>query len=198
MLLLLLVCASLFGSAQEHVKSDTLNIDLDEDLKKDLVIFDKENSKIVVQLSTQNFKPIRSKEIDFELVSSEIRPTKNGFEFSNNWMRADYVCQFRYNPTAKKIQLIGMSRYEFGPASNDGSGKSSINLLTNDYIGNWNYWVDEPGELIAMKTIKQKMVFPTTYLENFSDDIFYKFQDKCVSLYGYARAKIRKLHPIKN
>lgn len=106
------------------------------------------------------------------MVSSEVRPTKNGFEFSNNWMRAGYACQFRYNPTSKKIQLIGMSRYEFGPASNDGSGKSSVNLLTNDYIGNWNYWVDEPGELIPTKIIKQKMVFSTIYFDNFGDDVF--------------------------
>lgn len=61
MLLLLLVSASLVVGAQEYIKSDTLNVDLDKDLKSDLVIFDKENSKIVVQLSTQNFKPIRSK-----------------------------------------------------------------------------------------------------------------------------------------
>lgn len=30
-----------------------------------------------------------------------------------------------------------MSRYEFGSASNDGSGSSSINLLTGNYIAKY-------------------------------------------------------------
>lgn len=54
-----------------------------------------------------------------------------------------------------------MSRYEFGNATNEGSGESSVNLLTEDYIGNWNYFDhlanNEEGELAKIPTIKTKM-----------------------------------------
>ncbi|TDG35584.1 hypothetical protein EZJ43_13260 [Pedobacter changchengzhani] len=196
-LLLFLIFCSIATVAQIN-DEDKLSVDLDKDGIKDHVVFDKDNGVIIVKLSTQKFKPIQSKPVEFEFMSSGIRTTKSGFEFSNNYMRAGYSCQFRYNPKQKKIQLIGMSRYEFGPASNDGSGKSSVNLLTNNYIGNWNFWDDEKEELIPMKTIKLKMTFPVTYLSGFDDGIFNKFQDKCVSLYEKAHEKMKKSQLLEN
>ncbi|MFC3561421.1 hypothetical protein [Pedobacter jamesrossensis] len=189
-LTLLLIASAIFAKAQDKQRSDTLNIDLDKDLKKDFVIFDRDNAVIIVKLSTQKFKPIKSTQLEFDPFSAGIRPKREGFEFANNWMRAGYAFQFRYNPNQKKIQLIGMSRYEFGPANNDGSGESSINLLTNSYIGNWNYWDLNKDELIKIPAIKQKMIFPVTYFSNFDDGIFNQYQDKCVALYEKAKAKM--------
>lgn len=157
--------------------------DIDNDGKNDTVFVDVEKSTIVCILSTLNYKSVSSKPIEILNESSGITETKNGFEFFNNWMRAGYKNQFRYNTKTKKIQLIGMSRYEFGNAANDGSGESSVNLLTGDYIGNWNYSDQETDILIKIPTIKTKMKFKNINLEDFTEETYFNYAEKCAELY---------------
>lgn len=163
-----------------------LTKDIDFDGINDTIYIDETEAVIVAQLSTQQFKKIKSQPLEIT-PQSFIEPTKNGFEFQNNWMRAGYANQFRYEKKEKRIRLIGMSRYEFGNAANDGSGESSVNLLTNDYIGEWNYFDhlanDEQGELVKIPTIKTKMQFGKIYLEEFSDGSYFEFAEKCSELY---------------
>lgn len=168
--------------------------DIDNDGKNDTVFIDVEKSTIVCNLSTLNYKSVSSKPIEILNESSRVLETKNGFAFFNDWMRAGYKNQFRYNSKTKKIQLIGMSRYEFGNAANDGSGESSVNLLTGDYIGNWNYFDhlanNEEGELVKIPTIKSKMKFKIINIEDFSDEIYFNYAEKCAELY-HKQKKIR-------
>lgn len=76
-----------------------------------------------------------------------------------------------------------MSRFEFGPANNDGSGESSVNLLTNQYIGKWSYYDLNKDYLVKMPEIRAKMIFPKIYLEDFSSDIYFDYSEKCSELY---------------
>ena len=138
---------------------------------------------IVCKLSTLNYESISSKPIEILNEPSGIIETKNGFAFFNDWMRAGYKNQFRYNSKTKRIQLIGMSRYEFGNAANDGSGESSVNLLTGDYIGNWNYYDMEKDSLIKIPTIRTKIKIKTINLEDFSDETYFNYAEKCAELY---------------
>lgn len=157
--------------------------DIDNDGKNDTIFIDVEKSTIVCKLSTLNYESISSKPIEIMNKPSGIIETKNGFEFFNDWMRSGYENQFRYNSKTKRIQLIGMSRYEFGNAANDGSGESSVNLLTGDYIGNWNYYDMEKDSLIKIPTIRTKMKFKTINLEDFSDETYFNYAEKCAELY---------------
>jgi len=157
--------------------------DIDNDGKNDTVFIHVEKSTIVCKLSTLNYESISSKPIEILNEPSGIIETKNGFAFFNDWMRAGYKNQFRYNSKTKRIQLIGMSRYEFGNAANDGSGESSVNLLTGDYIGNWNYYDMEKDSLIKIPTIRTKMKFKTINLEDFSDETYFNYAEKCAELY---------------
>lgn len=157
--------------------------DIDSDGKNDTIFIDVEKSRIVCVLSTLNYKSVSSKPIDILNEPSGITETKSGFEFFNDWMRAGYKNQFRYNSKTKKIQLIGMSRYEFGNAANDGSGESSVNLLTGDYIGNWNYYDMEKDSLIKIPTIKTKMKFKTINISDFSDETYFNYSEKCAELF---------------
>ncbi|MCH5597471.1 hypothetical protein [Niabella ginsengisoli] len=91
------------------------------------------------------------------------------------------------------MRLIGMDRYELGDATLNGSGESSVNLLTGDYIGDWNYYDplanNEAGELIKIPTIKTKMYFGKIYLEAFSDAVYYDFEERCAKLYYQEKEK---------
>lgn len=164
--------------------------DIDNDGVKDVVCVGPEELTIDCKLSTKKFKRISSEPIEILNLPSGFKKTKNGFEFFNNWMRAGYKCQFRYNSKTKKIQLIGISLYEFGNAANDGSGEGSINLITGDYIGDWNYWDSKKNELIKIPTIKTKMKTKAVNLEDFSDAIYFSYSLKSADLY-YKYKKIK-------
>lgn len=166
--------------------------DLDNDRIMDSVYIDSIKSTIVCRLSSQDFKRIESKPIEILNETSGIRDAKDGFYFYNDWMRAGYSNQFRYDAKTKKIQLIGMSRYEFGNVTNDGSGESSVNLLTNSYIGDWNYYDPEKEELISIPTIKAKMILEKTDLESFSENIYFTYAEKCAELYYKGQEKMDK------
>ncbi|PQL90543.1 hypothetical protein [Apibacter adventoris] len=79
--------------------------DIDNDKIKDTIFISEEETRIICKLSSCNFKEIKSKKLDFLNENSGIIDTKNGFEFYNNWMRAGYKNQFRYNPKLKKYNL---------------------------------------------------------------------------------------------
>ena len=169
-------------------RNDTLKLDLDLDQRSDTVIFDKARAIIVCKLSTQAFREIKSLELTFDGRQSGIEKKGRGFSYTVPHMRAGYHCDFAYNKTLKKIQLIGMNRYEFGPANNDGSGESSVNLLTDNYVGVWNYYDLENSRLIEMPAIKRKMVLPGTCLETFDDKIVNQYISRCVKLFEKEKA----------
>ena len=175
-----LVCTALATLAFGQTK---LIKDIDRDGKKDTVYVHMQNAVIVCKLSTQNYKSVSSKPIELLNEQCGIEATKNGFQFFNDWMRSGYKNQFRYNPETKKVQLIGMSKYAFGNASNDGSGSSSVNLLTGDYIGSWNYFDEAHNRLNKIPTIRTKMKLTPVNLQDFNDAIYFGFDEKCTELY---------------
>ncbi len=191
-LIVFLSCCTILSFAQDNLKRYTLNVDLDRDLKLDVVVFNKQKGVIIVKLSTQKFRPIETGVFSFDPVMAGLKLTRNGFGYFNDWMRAGYSCQFKYDTVAKQVKLIGMTNYEFGPANNNGSGESSLNLSTNKYIGNWNYWDDNEDKLIAIPTLKQNMTLPQIYLSDFSDDVIADYQKRCSKLYYEARDRILK------
>lgn len=187
LLTILILSQAFIALGQEKVIKD-----LDGDSKYDTVYFDAEESRIICLLSTQNFVAIQSRVIDVLGDNSNVSATKEGFAFGVNWMRSGYSTQFRYEKKSKRIRLIGMSRYEFGPASNDGSGESSVNLLTNAYIGKWNYFSEKKFKLMKMPMIKTKMILPKTYLDTFDEKIAFAYSEKCSELFGKSKELLIK------
>lgn len=161
------------------IAQEKLIKDIDFDGKNDNVYIDQKEYRIICRLSTQGFKKLKSKPLEISSDNSYIKATRNGFEFRNNWMRAGYACQFRYEKAEKYIRVIGITEYAFGNAANDGSGEASANLLTGDYIGNWNYFDymanNEKGELVKIPTIKTKTQFKKIYLEEFDSEFYYTY-----------------------
>ena len=160
--------------------------DMDNDGIMDSVYV--ENGRITCCLSTQNFEKMQSVEIDLTNLSG-ITDAKNGFYFENNWMRTGYKIQFRYDNKVKRMQLIGIEHYALG--SSELSGEASVNLLTNDYVGNWGYF--DKDDYIEIPTIKTKMSFGKIYLEDFSEEKTYSdFVKKSVELYHIHKKEMQE------
>ena len=172
--------------AQEKI----LSADFDGDKINDKVYLDSTIGAVIYQLSSQKFKKVSSDQFED---SGEIffYKSKNGFRVSRNQMRASNAYQFRYDKESGKMRLIGMERYEFGPANNDGSGESSVNLLTNTYIGEWNYFDNEKVKLVKIPTIKKKMVFPKTYFDTLKNE-FSTYMEKDSNYYLTERKRLYK------
>ena len=169
-----------------------LKKDLDYDGKLDYVDLN-DDYAIVCKLSSQNYKAVKSRVDVADGMVGNISPTKNGFSLYVSFNRGDHAMQFRYEPKEKKIRLIGMRYSYFGPANNDGSGDGSVNLLTNSYIGEWNYFSLQENQLIKLPTIKKKMTFPKIYLETFDYKYFYQFQEKSDQWSLELRDKAKKM-----
>ncbi|MCD8404177.1 hypothetical protein LNI90_03715 [Tenacibaculum dicentrarchi] len=187
---IILITFSNFSYAQIFYK---VSKDIDFDTVTDTIYIDYEKGTIVCKLSSLNFKKTESKLIELTKQSG-IEKSKNGFKFKYNGMRAGYSSQFEYNKQTKKIQLITMSRYEYGNVVNDGSGKSKINLLSGKYVGDWKYYDDEKEKLKIIPRIKTKICFNKTYLNTFSENTYYEYTKKCSKLYR----KFREIEMKKN
>jgi len=186
LVLCMIMCQSISYAQTELVK------DIDGDNMQDTVYVDTKESTLVCKLSSHDYNSIKSYYIDIRDVECSVSSARNGFYFSKDWMRSGYKCQFRYDNRLRKIQLIGMSRYEFGGATNDGSGKSSVNLLNNRYVGEWKCFDELSLVLLKIPTIKQKMELPVTYLSSFDDEISNLYLSKCSELYSKNRKLVIK------
>lgn len=170
---------------------ETLETDVNADGKPDKVWF--KDGLIYCELSGINPKILHSRSIEDFAESADFvafSEATNGFHLNVNYMRSGFSVQFRYNKKKDVIETIGMSRYEFGPASNDGSGESSLNLLTNDYLGNWNYYDMKTEELKPIPEIKAKMKLKQQTLTEFDTKIIETYISKCVALYYKAKKGI--------
>ena len=180
--IILFVSQTVFGQL-------TLVKDLDDDHLNDTVRLDLSHSVLLCRLSTRGFQVQKSKVLEDLSSSCGLEAVKSGFKFFNYQMREGYTCQFRFNPKLRKMELIGMSRYNDGDANLDGSGESSVNLLTNTYVGNWNYFDDKKRKLFKIGPIKQKLVLSRTYLEGFSDAQPELYRRECEQIFRRQRGR---------
>lgn len=169
--------------------------DFDGDKIKDTVYIDSDLDKLVCLLSSNNFKKIESLKIRSLNFGNTLVETKNGFQFWNDYGRSGWINEFEYNAKEKKMQLIkiyrtdyDIDRQKYGEAVKNGSGKSSIDLRTNRYVG--NFYDVHDGKLRQLPTIIKQLVFTDTFLYCFSDDINFEFENKCLKFYEKAKKKV--------
>ncbi len=164
-LLILLITLTLAWSNQE------LNIDLDNDGKKERVYIDCGDDKCHIVYSLSSLGKWKWQSSVLEKYNSQtafLEKTKSGFKYKQNFMRGGLAFQFRYEKSSYKMRLIGMEHYEFGNAGHEGRGESSINLLTGKYISQWSYADLKKMKLITPKPTIRKLKLSKVYLDDFS------------------------------
>ena len=105
--LLLLLFLTFSVSAQSTRK---IVKDFDGDLKKDSVYIDSDRKILILWLSSQKYKRVESKPINYLNFGNTLVATKSGFEFWNDYDRSGFISVFKYNKTAKKMQLVQIER----------------------------------------------------------------------------------------
>lgn len=179
LLILLISYSQFYGQSLRKIVRD-----FDGDSKKDTVRIDSDTKTLICRLSTQKYKKVESGIIQRLNFGNTLVDTKDGFEFWNDFDRSGFQCVFKFNQKEKKLQLVKMRRvddilsFDYGDGA---KGKSTVNLLTNEYVG--NFYQIYKGKLRKMPTIIAKMEFPKTYLETFSDIICFDYEKKCLVLY---------------
>jgi hypothetical protein len=176
-LILIVIANSFFAQSQDKIYKD-----LDGDLKKDTIYFNNDKTRIICRLTSQNLIITQSQIIENVSEKAKIIATRTGFEFKNDWDRSGYAMQFQYNTKEKRIQLVAMSRYDYGNSNYGRSGQSNVNLLTNSYVGNWSYYIKNEPDLISIPPIKTKMIFDKTFLDTFSHSIYDDYAKRCTEL----------------
>lgn len=181
--LMMLSTNTIFAQSVQRIVKD-----LDSDLKKDTIYIDSDLDRFFCLLSTNKYKSVGSKRIQILNFGNMLAPTKNGFQFWNNYGRSEFINEFRYNPKTKKVQLIKITRIDyditytdFGERVRNGSGKSTIDLLTNKYVG--NFYDVHKGKLRKLPTIYAEIIIPGTNIEDFSDALYFDYEKKCIALY---------------
>ncbi len=85
-------------------------------------------------------------------------------------MRGFSYYKFRWDKSAKDFRLIGYDTESFGNAAGDGSGKSSLNLLTGAYAGSFHKWSAGRRKLLPQPAIRStKPLSKRIYLSSFGE-----------------------------
>ncbi|WP_157632634.1 hypothetical protein [Cochleicola gelatinilyticus] len=166
--------------------------DFDGDFEPDTVYIDSDADKLFCILSSNNYRETASLEIRSMNFGNTLVDTPNGFEFRNDYGRSGFINEFEYDPTSGQMQLVkikrtdyDIDRYKYGKEVRHGSGKSSIDLKTHSYKG--DFYDVYKDKLRKLPTINSTIKFPITYLETFSDAIYFEFEKKCLALYEQAK-----------
>jgi len=99
-----------------------------------------------------------------------IEQNKGVVRVSSTGMRGFSYYQFRWDSTAGDFRLIGYQTESFGNAANDGSGKSSLNLITGDFEAAFNSFDQRRQKLLPLPVVKRRIsVNRKFYLQHFGD-----------------------------
>ena len=79
--------------------------------------------------------------------------------------------KFRWEAQAKDFRLIGYDTESFGNAVHDGSGNSSLNMLTGDYEAEFNVWDEKTKDIKSLPKVSRKLKLERRiYLRQFGEN----------------------------
>jgi hypothetical protein len=171
--LLLFLSLSTSSYAQKSV-----SFDFDNDGKIDKMIIDQKDQEysITYTLSTQK-KTFKTPMITLGGQENSVSMAKNVIVFHSQYMRGENTYRFRYDDKLKQLKIIGFDNTQYGNATNDGSGTSSYNLSTGQYIANWNHFDEKKNKLVAVPKISKKYPLKNYTVNQLNDDVISQLQD---------------------
>jgi hypothetical protein len=145
----------------------------------------KEGYKLLITLSTKGNKKYVSQEF-LGGQENSLLATNNVLRMHNQFMRGENTFTYKYDQKLKQVKVIGYDNTQYGSASNDGSGSSSYNVTTGQYVANWNHWNTKTNTLDPVPKIIKKLPAKSFLFANFGDrmiDDFYNIDSKLMPEY---------------
>jgi hypothetical protein len=173
--LLLLSCFLSFVSvvAQNDLEN-IISLDLDGDRLNDTISSITNSEEVQFQCTLSGKKAlIKTPFLKYVSQNFYFEQLKNTFSicFQNNRSLDEYI--FEFNRTAKKIQLIAYKSENYGNASQEGSGKTLIDLKLGKLITNHLVMNAKSNTLVNKKQNKKIKIAPI-YFTDFDDAIIEK------------------------
>lgn len=162
------------GYTLQKSASGTDNIvkfDFDKDGIQDLFYVMESENSTVFRASLRNGQVLLDSKSDGSIgCCSAVSIKGNVVTCATKGMRGFTYYRWRYDGTLKNFRLIGYDTESFGNAANDGSGKSSLNLLTGAYQNAFNYVDEKKDKLVAAPKAHAMVKAPIILLTNFDND----------------------------
>ena len=153
-------------------KASTLRYDFDGDGRQDVFcgIQPQEGADAKLMAVLKNGKAVLYSQ-PLSMCCGSISQKKGVIDVHSKGMRGFTYYKFRWDAAAKDFRLIGYATESFGNATNDGSGKSSLNILTGAYEAAFNVWDEKRQKLVALPKVNRKItVGRRVYLKQFGED----------------------------
>lgn len=166
-LLLLSTTLTLFAN-------QTLWTDIDGDGKQDKIEILKHNDVVSVRCKlTATNRAYKSKPFPFSKNNSTLEKRKNGFLLKGSPYLEELRYQFRYDKKSKQVELIGLDYNHLTKnIQRSTNSKNSINLLTNKFVGEWEYFNSKTKEFMKLPTFKSKFQTNKFYLTSDIEKLF--------------------------
>jgi hypothetical protein len=165
-------------------KIETAYIDKDEN--PDSIYYNFQIKSIVCKLSSHDFNPIVI-EWDGDGDFYSIRVFDGGMECHASYMRYNRYEQYIYEEKSNRFRLTQIYTDSNGNAQNDGSGTTALDLRTNTFTADWNYWDEESDSLVSIPRVEVKMYNPPVYMDdslwiddNRAEKLYELYKNKCL------------------
>jgi len=148
--------------------NQTLWTDIDGDGKQDKIELVKHKSSVTVRckLTAQN-RVYKSKPFPYTITETSLSKKKRGFLLTVSQHRQEDTYQFRYEPKVKKIRLIGLNTLsQTGNIEHSTSAIGSLNLLTQKFVGEYEYYSINTKEYKKLPTFYTRFSTQKTYLNS--------------------------------
>ena len=148
--------------------SQTLWTDIDGDKKQDKIELVKQKGSVTIRckLTAQN-RVYKSKPFEYGIGEASLSKKRGGFILDVTQNREEVSYQFRYEPKVKKIRLIGLNYFSMtGNISHSTSSKNSLNLLTQKFVGEYEYYSPDTEEYKKLPTFYTKYPVKKFYLNS--------------------------------
>ena len=159
-----------YGPLEDAPGTVTVSMDMDGDGRQDAFCaalrHGEEDARLLARLASG--KTLSSGTLS--MCCGSITAKGTVVDVHSKGMRGFTYYKFRWEAAAGDFRLIGYDTESFGNAANDGSGTSSVNLLTGAYEAAFNSWNEKRGKLIALPKVKRKIaVSRKIYLRTFDE-----------------------------
>ena len=149
----------------------SVSLDLDNDgiIDKVNLINIEQGFKISYNLSSQKDKNFVTETVTIGGQMQTLIASKNILTLKMQYNRAENFYKFRYDTKLLRVVMIGFDTKSYGNATNDGSGTSSLNLLTGTYEGKWKKFDTKTKKLNKKPTVFKKFTVKIYFLDDLSD-----------------------------